>query len=408
MKDRDFSTDNLWMLPQAVDEILPPEAWRLETLRRRLLDAYRSRGYELVVPPLIEYLDSLLLGHGSDLDLQTFKLTDQLSGRTMGVRADTTSQAARIDAHRLPGAGPSRLCYVGSVLRTRTEGPGQVRNPIQVGAELYGHSGPESDAEIIDLMLETLRLCAVGPVWLDLGHVGIFRALAAEAGLEPSVETRLFKALQRKARAEINDLVEPSLRLPERRPAARRLAALVGLSGDRSVLATAAECLAGAGDAVLSALAHLEAVAGLVGQRHPDLPLRFDLGELAGYTFHTGVVFAAFVPGRGRELARGGRYDGIGAPFGRARPATGFSADLKQLLVQGGEPDDSASTGGGAILAPWRGDPRLAERVEALRAQGLRVIRDLPGAGPPPGCDRVLKVDPASGDWRIEPMGEAD
>lgn len=388
----DFSTDNLWMLPQAVDEILPPQARALEQLRRLLLDCYDSWGYELIIPPIIEYLDSLLLGQGSDLDVQTFKLTDQLNGRTMGVRADTTPQAARIDAHKLSDPGPSRLCYVGTVLHTRPEGPDRSRNPIQVGAELYGHSGPESDLEVIELLLETLRLCSIPTAHLDLGHVGLFRGLAAAAGLDPALEARVFSAMQRKAVPEIAGLLDGVA------PAMRdHFLALVDLNGSTAVLAEAHERLHDCPAAVHAALDRLESTASQLQRRHPTLQLHVDLAELPGYQFHTGLVFAAFVPGRGREIARGGRYDGIGAPFGRARPATGFSADLKQLAAVSAEAQRHAAND--AILAPWSDDPSLLAEIARLRQRGRRVILELPGVDV---SDRVARLIRSGADWVIE------
>lgn len=387
MKEADFSNDNRWLLPEGVDELLPDQAQALERLRRRVLDCYHVWGYELVVPPVIEYLESLLTGAGTDLELQTFKLTDQLSGRLMGVRADMTPQAARIDAHKLRHEHPVRLCYVGTVLHTRPERPGQCRNPVQVGAELYGHGGVEADVEIIDLMLETLYLAGATELHLDLGHVGIFRALAREAGLDADAEKRLFEALQRKAVGELAELLEP---LPGGQ-ARDRIATLVELNGGVETLDHAGEHLKGAGPEVQQALQRLWALASTLERRHPEVTLHFDLAELAGYQFHTGVVFAAFVPGSGREVARGGRYDHIGRAFGRARPATGFSSDLKALLeLAPGLPTEHAS----GILAPWSDDVALHKRVRELRAEGERVLIELPGRGDAPaalGCDRRLE-----------------
>ncbi|MGH8458782.1 MAG: ATP phosphoribosyltransferase regulatory subunit, partial [Nevskiales bacterium] len=244
-----------WLLPEGVEEILPPESWRLEALRRRLLDLYRARGYELIVPPLIEYLDSLLTGAGHDLELQTFKLTDQMSGRMMGVRADMTPQAARIDASRLQSKGPTRLCYIGTVLRTRPDGLGGSRCPQQVGVELFGEPGIEGDLEIVSLMLETLTACGVRNPHLDLGHVGIYRALAAQAGFSGEQEEELFGVLQRKSRPDLEDF------LRTHKPAGKTagwLAALIDLNGDTTVLAQARERLKGAGRPVNTALDTVE------------------------------------------------------------------------------------------------------------------------------------------------------
>ncbi len=381
-----MSRTDRWLLPEGIEELLPPQARRLETLRRRLLDLYASWGYAQVMPPFIEYLESLLVGSGSDLDLETFKLTDQLTGRLMGVRADMTQQVARIDAHRLQRAAPTRLCYLGTVLRTRPGGPGGSRSPLQVGAELYGHAGVESDAEVVALMLETLEACGIGDVHLDLGHVGIFRALAAAAGLDATGEAELFEMLQRKARAELESALADLA--PDH---AARLLALVDLNGGDEVLDAARTQLDGAGDAVDAALDSLAAVVAVLRRERPDLVLHFDLAELRGYRYHTGVVFAALVPGHGEAIARGGRYDDLGRYFGRARPATGFSADLRTLLHLG-DAEATASPDSG-IFAPANAEPLLCTRIRELRAAGERVVRALPGqagGAAEMGCDREL------------------
>jgi ATP phosphoribosyltransferase regulatory subunit len=361
-----------WLLPEGIDELLPPRALQLEMLRRDLLDQFNGWGYDLVSPPFIEYLESLLTGTGGDLDLRTFKLTDQITGRTLGIRADITPQAARIDAHQLRREGPTRLCYVGTVLNTRNDGFAGSRSPVQIGAELYGHSGEESDHEILCLMLKTLERAGIDNVYLDLGHVGIFRALAQESGLDKQQELALFDALQRKAVSEIDALLD-SYGLGA--DAHRRLTSLASLSGD-DALERARHSLTGAGTAVQSALAQLERLAALLVEQRPDVPVHFDLAELRGYHYHTGVVFAAFVPGLGQEIARGGRYDDIGQLFGRARPACGFSADLKMLMRLGRAENRKQTTG---VFAPAEGDPALRQRVDELRAEGRRVVVALPG-----------------------------
>ncbi|WP_260291504.1 ATP phosphoribosyltransferase regulatory subunit [Sedimenticola hydrogenitrophicus] len=361
-----------WLLPEGIDELLPPRALQLEMLRRDLLDQFNSWGYDLVSPPFIEYLESLLTGTGGDLDLRTFKLTDQITGRTLGIRADITPQAARIDAHQLRREGPTRLCYVGTVLNTRNDGFAGSRSPVQIGAELYGHAGEESDHEILCLMLKTLERAGIDNVYLDLGHVGIFRALAQESGLDKQQELALFDALQRKAVSEIDALLD-SYGLGA--DAHRRLTSLASLSGD-DALERARHLLAGAGPAVQSALAQLERLAALLVEQRPDVPVHFDLAELRGYHYHTGVVFAAFVPGLGQEIARGGRYDDIGQLFGRARPACGFSADLKMLMRLGKAENLKQTTG---VFAPAEDDPALRQRVDELRAEGRRVVVALPG-----------------------------
>jgi ATP phosphoribosyltransferase regulatory subunit len=386
-----MATENeRWLLPEGIEELLPPQAERLETVRRDLLDLYRTWGYELVITPFIEYLESLLTGTGSDLDLQTFKLTDQMTGRTMGIRADITPQAARIDAHQLCRESPTRLCYIGTVLHTRTDGLAGSRSPLQIGAELYGHSGPESDVEILRLMLETLGRTGVGDVYLDLGHVGIFRGLAHRAGLDARQEAALFDALQRKAVPEIEALLD-ALAVDD--TIIRMFGTLPELSGDE-VLERADRVLADAGDEVKLALANLRDVAELVRSALPNVPLHFDLSELRGYHYHSGVVFAAFVPGRGREIAVGGRYDRIGEVFGRARPATGFSADLRTLLQLGSPSPSAREPNRGGYLAPWSDEPSLKALIADLRAAGHRVICVLPGqqAGAREmGCDHVIE-----------------
>ena len=388
-------TDNPWLLPAGIDELLPEDARRLESLRRQLLDLFDSWGYDLVVPPLVEYLESLLTGTGSELDLQTFKVTDQLTGRMMGVRADMTPQVARIDAHHLRRSAPSRLCYMGTVLHTLPDGFAGTRSPYQVGAELYGHAGIESDAEILCLMIEALRLCRIEALYVDFGHVGIFRSLSKRAGLAPEQEAILFDMLQRKALPEMHEYLD-SLGLSAEDH--NYLAALATLNGDAEVLAQAQSMLAGAGEAVQSALDNLAAVAAMVNRRMPDISLHYDLAELRGYHYQTGVVFAAFAAGYGQEIARGGRYDDIGQVFGHSRPATGFSADLRSAIAIGRLDLQSRK----AILAPALEDAALRSKITELRAQGERVLVELPGqagAVREMGCDRCLQFQ--SGQWQV-------
>jgi ATP phosphoribosyltransferase regulatory subunit len=363
-----------------------------------LLDMFACRGYDLIMPPLIEYLESLLTGTGNDLDLQTFKVTDQVSGRMLGLRADMTPQAARIDAHPLQRDAPTRLCYMGSVLHTRNDGFGGSRSPLQVGAELFGHAGIQSDTEILELVLETLSLLEIPDVHIDLGHVGIFRSLARDAGLSPVQENDLFAALQRKAVPEIEEMLASQVADNGQR---RRLAALAQLNGGPEVFTRAREQLAGASEPVMAALDNLDAIAGLLKQRVGDVTVNFDLAELRGYKFHTGMVFAVFVPGCGQEIARGGRYDAVGEVFGRARPATGFSTDLKTLINL-----SERDFGGvqGAIFAPAEEDAALRVTVKELRRAGERVVCALPGQAGDAAtmdCDRVLVN--AKGGWVIKP-----
>jgi ATP phosphoribosyltransferase regulatory subunit len=393
-----MTTADRWLLPDGVEELLPGRAARAERLRRRLLDLYDSWGYQLVMPPLLEFTDSLLVGLGSDVDLLTFKVTDQLTGRTLGIRADITPQVARIDAHSLQSDGPVRLCYAGSVLHTRPKSVLASRSPIQIGAELYGDAGLASDSEVVLLMLETLRVAGLERITLDLGHVGIYRAVIAAAGLTGDDEARLFDALQRKATGEIAAALGPVADARVR----HWLLALAGLQGGIEVLAQARQQLAGAPQPVFDAIDELQAVAQLVQARMPAVALYFDLAELRGYHYHTGLVFAALVPGWGQAVANGGRYDHVGEVFGRARPATGFSTDLKALIALAVEGEAEES---GAVLAPAGDDIELWRAVQALRARGERVINALPGQPAPAGCDREL-VRGADG-WRVVALGSA-
>ena len=324
-----MSKADRWLLPDGVEELLPEQASQVESLRRKLLDLFRSWGYELVIPPLIEFTDSLLVGMGSDVDIQTFKVVDQLSGRMMGVRADITAQTARIDAHSLKREGPVRLCYAGSVLHTKPKSLMASRTPIQVGAELYGDAGLDSDIEIICLMLETLHFGGVKNITLDLGHVGIYRALVREAGLTDEAQQKLFDALQRKSTVDIEDAISSGIGNSDMADMMRTLSQL---NGDFSVLARAKKALSGAPSEVLAAIDMLEQVAEKIFLRMPSVKVYFDLSELRGYHYHTGLVFSALAPGHGQAVANGGRYDHIGEVFGRARPATGFNTDLKALL----------------------------------------------------------------------------
>ncbi len=389
-----------WLLPEGIEEALPAMAWRLERLRRHILDLYDRWGYDLVIPPLIEYTDSLLIGAGHDLELDTFKLIDQLSGRTMGVRADMTPQVARIDAHRLNHSGPVRLCYLGAVVHTRPGSFGGSRSPLQLGAELYGHRGLAADLDVLELLLATLDCIELSqPLSIDLGHVGIVHGVAAASGLGGDDEAELFEMLQRKSVPDIEARLDALELSPEADSMWRSLA---DLHGGREVIARARHELAAAGDTVSEALDHLERLADALAEGRPDVRLHFDLAEVRGYHYHTGVVFAAYVSGEGEEIARGGRYDGIGEAFGRARPATGFSTDLRRLATLA-----AADEAGwpGAIAAPADGDAALAERIAELRAGGERVIAMLPEqeAGPETlGCDRQLVH--RDGYWVVEEL----
>lgn len=402
-----------WLLPAGVEEGLPLDAVGLEELRRAVLDLFSSWGYELVMPPFIEYLDSLLDGADDELDLRTFKVTDQVSGRMLGLRADMTPQVARIDAHRLAsgeegGGRPNRLCYVGTVLHARNRRVSSSRCPIQVGAEIYGHAGVESDIEALALMLAMLERAGIERPHVDVGHLGVFRGLARGAALDEARQGALFTALQRKAQAEIEKLLGDA-------PAPWRdwLGALPALNGGRETLEEARARFADPRipDEVGAALDALEAIAAYFERQ--GQPVHFDLAELRGYRYHGGVGFAAFVPGHGREIARGGRYDGMTRVAGEARPATGFSGDLRTLhrLGSAARVNGASCTG---VFAPSPdevseadgGPAPLARAVSELRAAGERVVCRLPGqtAGAAAmNCDRELIR--ADGAWVVAPVG---
>jgi ATP phosphoribosyltransferase regulatory subunit len=389
-----------WLLPDGIDEILPEEAKHLENLRTQLLELFACWGYELVIPPFIDFLDSLLTGAGHDLDLQTFKLTDQLSGEMLGIRADMTPQVARIDAHNLKHPWPTRLCYVGTILHTRGDPLEKTRSPMQIGAELYGHAGKESDIEVIRLMLEMLAMTGLLNVHLDLGHVGIYRALAKQAELSYAQESELFELLQRKARPELAELMDSYAIASELKTLFLKLPEL---NGDREILNKAKAIFAHANEEVQQALADLTAIADKLAARFPSLPISFDLAELRGYHYHTGMVFAAFVPTIGREIARGGRYDNIGAVFGRARPATGFSADLKLLASLSKK--TCIKPQHALIFAPCGDDAALSEKIRDLRAERQAVVQQLPdqtGTAEDQGCTALLEF--INQQWVVRPL----
>ncbi|WP_163576970.1 ATP phosphoribosyltransferase regulatory subunit [Halomonas faecis] len=384
-----------WLLPDGMDEVLPPQASRMEELRRALLDLYHRWGYDQVMPPPVEFLDSLLTGTGSDLDLQTFKLTDQATGRLMGVSADVTPQVARMDAHSMRYQGPSRLCYCTNVLRAKADQNQGGRSPVQVGVELFGHAGPEADLEILRLSLASLQAAGADELHLALGHVGIYRSLVEAAALDADQERALYEALALKSPGALASEVAASVRDPG---VAGMIESLGTLHGGPEVLDAARDALAGAPAAVGEALARLRALAAGVAVEHPEVALYVDLGELRGYRYHTGMMFAAFVPGYGQALAKGGRYDDTGRAFGRARPATGFSMDLKLLATLGQhEPPCDG------IWAPAEGEG-VAEAIADLRRDGERVVQALPGQSTGPGdhrCSRQLV-------WRDEQWQVAD
>ena len=365
-------TKQYWALPDGISEALPDEAERLETLRRELLDLYATWGYRLVMPPLVEFMESLRTGHGTHLDVQTFKLTDQATGRLMGVRADMTPQIARIDAHKLKTEQPNRLCYIGSVLRTRSFHQGGSRSPLQVGAELFGHAGLDSDFEVIALLLETLNHCQVPNLLLDIGHVGIFRSLAQQANFTAAQEQQFYDMLERKSLPDIEAWLADT-QLPS--DLTGYLQALARLNGDVSVLDQADQLFSQAAPAIRDGLTYLRQLVTRLQQAYPNCQIHIDLAEVNGYDYHTGIVYGIYTPGLGREIARGGRYDGIGEAFGRKRPATGFSTDLRSL-AQFAPLTRNANS---AILAPAEQQPDLEALIKQLRQQGKQVVRALTG-----------------------------
>ncbi|MBK7365282.1 MAG: ATP phosphoribosyltransferase regulatory subunit [Nitrosomonas sp.] len=384
-----------WILPEYVEDILPAEALHIERIRRKILDLMHVHGYQLVIPPLLEYTESLLSGSGSDMDLHMFKVVDQLSGRMMGLRADITPQAARIDAHLLNAQGVTRLCYANSVLHTVPCEITRTREPFQIGAELYGHSGLESDFEIQHLMLQCLATSGVGKIQLDLGHVAIFRCLIKDLAVKPVLEMDLYTLLGAKDLAALKELLQSTdmqlsknvqeilLRLPE-------------LYGDRKILIEARKMLPKHPE-IVTALDQLDILAEKL-ECYVD-QITFDLSDLRGYHYHTGIVFAAYSKGNSSPIVLGGRYDEIGKSFGRSRPATGFSMDLRELsrLIH-------TETSPRGILAPYNPDDSLLqEKVMQLRRSGWVVITLLPGCNENDDaayCDRKLVLK--NGAWDVE------
>ncbi len=353
-----------WVLPDHIADVLPSEARHIEELRRLYLDTARGYGYELVMPPLLEYLESLLSGTGRALDLQTFKLVDQLSGRTLGLRADTTPQVARIDAHLLNRAGVTRLCYCGPVLHTRPDRPFATREPLQFGAEIYGHAGIEADLEVLHLGLDSLKAVDIHQFTLDLSDARIVPALLAGVSLTTQERDALHCALAAKDTSSVQTLTK---HLPANVRVA--LVALVRMYGDASVLSQAEKAFA-AWPVVIQALAELRQIAADLS----GVTITFDLADLRGYAYYSGVRFAVFVQGASDALVRGGRYDEVGAVFGRKRPAVGFSLDLKELVSVVPERDLKA-----AIRAPWGTAQGLREAIATLRSRGETVVCVLPG-----------------------------
>ena len=378
---------NRWLLPDGIEEMLPEQASHVESLRRRLVNLFKSWGYDYVIPPMLEFTDSLLAGSGDDIDLLTFKLTDQLSGKTLGFRADITPQVARMDAHSLKREGINRLCYAGHVAYTRPRGPLASRTPIQVGVELFGEAGTDADVEVISLLISTLVEAGLPSQYIDIGHVGVFRALSEFAGLSCEQESALFELMQVKALSEIEAWLAVELVDEQQR---EWFMQLPHLAGDVSVLDQALRCFSAAPIQVSTAINELKSVAASLEERYPEAKLYFDLSELRGYHYLTGIVFGASAPGVGASIANGGRYDDIGEAFGRSRPATGFAVDLTVVRAQVEVSAESAD----AIFAPQSTNPKYWAEVQTLRQAGERVVCGLGGQKMPldyQQCTRILQ-----------------
>ena len=355
-----------WLLPEYIEDVLPAEAARIEFLRRTLLDLFKAHGYQYVIPPMLEYMESLITGVGHDLDLATFKVVDQLTGRLMGVRADMTPQVARIDAHLLNHQGITRLCYAGSVLRTKPDGLALTREPLQVGAELYGHAGVASDIEIQRLLIKALQAVGINQLHIDFSHVNIFGSLIEASAIPAQLEQDLYVALQSKDQSSLTALSQHLDKTTR-----EALLHLTELNGDKAILLKAAKLLP-AIPAIQEALANLTHVSSALSDL--DVTVSFDLSELRGYHYHSGIVFAAYAQGYKGPLALGGRYDEVGQAFGRARPATGFSLDLRGLVTA--MPTAKPAM---AIFAPANDDQTLSAKIDSLRAEGHIVIQELAG-----------------------------
>ena len=388
-----------WLLPDGVQETLPPDAAAVEALRHEILQVFGRWGYDLVMPAMIEYMDSLLTGTAHSLDTRTFALVDQLSGKQMGVRSDMTPQVARIDAHLLADSAKrhrvSRLCYCGHLLHAIGDGLAASRTPLQIGAEIFGSDSISADVEVVSLMVATLHSVGLSSVSIDVGHVGIFRNLVKNTALDDDQESRLFDMLQRKSIPDLQQYV-PSLPLsPERR---QQICQLALLNGDQTIFDEARKLYHDAGVELLASLDYMQKVVTSLQAKYPHTLINCDLAELRGYSYHTGLVFAAFLPGQGREIARGGRYNDVGEVFGNARPATGFSADLLSVYQLCGG-DGRIPPG---ILAPDEDDGQLAGLIGSLREQGERVVVDLTDARVDAGdqhCNR--QIIQAEGVWTV-------
>lgn len=362
-----------WLLPDQLSDILPAEAKRLESLRRRLLDLYASYGYALIQPPLVEHVESLMIDQARDLDLRTFKVVDQASGRLLGLRADMTPQAARIDAHQIQNQGVTRICYAGSVLHAQPAGLLSSREPVQVGCELFGHAGLEADLEVQELALASLDAAGIQKVRLDLSHRGVFLALRDQDPALAAIETDVLLALQAKDRVRLNQLVSSLASTT-----AKALLAMIDLygpaTGSGNVIEKARAVLPKL-PTIAQALDRLQAVANsALFTEHPQCVLTVDFADLRGYRYHNGVMFSIYCEGLPNAVVRGGRYDGVGAIFGRARPATGFSLELRELLGITAASETENLVNSGQIAAPWRDDAGLRAAIASLRHQGKTVI----------------------------------
>ena len=383
---------NRWLLPEDIADVLPAEARKVETLRRSILDLYQSYGYELVAPPILEFLDSLLTGTGSDLNLQTFKLVDQLSGRTLGLRADITPQVARIDAHLLNRAGVTRLCYAGSVAHARTPVGSSAREDLQLGAEIYGCATWEADFEAITLLLKTLSLAGLDQVYLDLSHAGILTGILADQSLDKETIETLYGLLQTKDRPRLSQWATC---LPANTSAS--LMALTELNGPCAEVISKAKKVLPKHAAIDQALADLECLVAAVSSTS-GLKLSIDLADLRGYQYHSGVMFAAYIDKLPQPIARGGRYDHVGQAFGRSRPATGFSLDLLTLASL-----SPLNVRKQAIVAPWLDDAALNQAIAKLRSAGEVVIQVMAGEAVEAAeyeCDRELVKQGSS--WEVK------
>ncbi len=383
-----------WLLPEHIADILPAEAARVEQVRRQLLDQAGRRGFELIIPPLLEHLESLLSGTGRELELQTFTLVDQLSGRLLGLRADTTPQAARIDAHLLNRSGMTRLCYCGPVLHTRPGGAGASREPLQFGAEIFGHAGLEAEMEVLDLALEAVAEAGVAQPVIDLADARILRGVLAGVALDAVGLNDIVEALSRKDAAALDVLTGE---LPEAARAGLRF--LLGAYGGVDILNQARAALP-ARALIGQALDDLCRLATHLQRSHPGVRVGFDLADMGGYAYYSGVRFAMYAQGASQALARGGRYDEVGAVFGRNRPAVGFSLDVKSLAQR-----LSSALPAGAVRASWSDSPEFAAAVRRLRDAGETVVIDLPGSSAEE-CGRTFDrvLEQAAGRWVLRSL----